>query len=84
MPYYDFLWNDEIIEHIAEHDITPEQFQNVVSHPESTDISYSTGAPCAFGETDDGRHIICIYDLEADGITVIPRSAYEVPRRGKR
>ena len=39
MAYYDFLWNDDIIEHIAEHDITPEQFQDVVSNPESTDVS---------------------------------------------
>ena len=81
MPYYEFIWNDEIVDHLAEHDVSPEQFEDVVSHPESTDISYSTGAPCAFGETDDGRHLICIYDLEADGITVIPRTAYEVRRR---
>ncbi len=81
MPYYEFIWNDEIVDHLAEHDVSPEQFEDVVSHPESTDISYSTGAPCAFGETDDGRHVICIYDLEADGITVIPRTAYEVRRR---
>lgn len=83
MPYYEFIWNEEIIDHLAEHDVSPEQFEDVVSHPESTDISYSIGAPCAFGETDDGRHVICIYDLEADEITVIPRTAYEVPRRRK-
>ena len=33
------------------------------------------------GETADGRFIFCAYDLLEDGVTVIPRTAYEVPRK---
>ena len=83
MPYHEFVWTDEIVEYLAEHDISPEQFEDIVTDPDGIDRSRSTGAMCSFGETDDGRHVICLYDLEADGITVIPRTAYEVRRRGQ-
>ena len=81
--YYEFVWTDEILEHLAEHDITPEDFEDVVSDPDDVDFSHSSGAPAAFGETADGRHILCVYDLLDDEITVIPRTAYEVRRRGE-
>jgi len=83
MPYYEFIWNDELIDHLAEHDITPEDFEGVVCDPEGIDRSRSTGAVCSFGEIPDGRYVICVYDLETDGITVIPRTAYEVRRPGQ-
>ncbi len=83
MPYHEFVWTDEIIEHLAEHDISPEEFEEIVSDPDGIDRSRSTGAMCSFGETVDGRNVICVYDLEPDGITVIPRTAYEVRRRGQ-
>ena len=34
MPFYLFIWNDEIEEHIAEHGITPEEFEEVVCDPD--------------------------------------------------
>lgn len=34
MPYFDFLWPVSAIEHIAEHGITPEEFEDVVLHAE--------------------------------------------------
>ena len=83
MPYYEFLWNDEIVEHLAEHDLTPEDFEEVVGDPEAVGISESSGSDCCFGETTDGRFIFCAYDTLEDGISVIPRTAYEVPRRRK-
>ena len=43
MPYYEFLWTDEIIEHIAEHDVAPEDFEQVVSSPEDVGASDSSG-----------------------------------------
>ncbi|MFM9963801.1 MAG: hypothetical protein ACKV2Q_21535 [Planctomycetaceae bacterium] len=83
MPYYEYLWTDEIIEHLAEHDLTPEDFEDVVGAPNEVSKSRSTGADCCWGETADGRYLFCVYDLEDDGITVIPRSAYEVRQRGE-
>ena len=82
--YYEFIWTDEILEHLAEHDITAEDFQDVVEHPEGRDTSASSGSPVAFGEIADGRFIMCAYDVLEDGITVIPRTAYEVRRKRQR
>lgn len=84
MPYYEYQWTDEIIDHLAEHDLTPEDFEDVASDPEATGISESSGSDCCFGETVDGRFIFCAYDVDADGITLIPRTAFEVPRRSRK
>jgi hypothetical protein len=34
MPYFDFLWPRNTIEHIAEHGISTEEFEDVVRHAE--------------------------------------------------
>lgn len=78
MPYYFFVWTDEIVAHLAEHDITPDDFEKVVSHPVKVDQSHSSGSPAAFGYTDDGRYIIAVFDY-LDDMTVVPTTAYEVP-----
>ena len=78
MPYFDFFWTDETIAHIAEHDITPQDFERVVMRPVKVRRSRSSNFPAAFGYTEDGRYIIAIYDL-VDEVTVLPRTAYEVP-----
>lgn len=78
MPYYDFIWTDEIIEHIAQHDITADDFQEVVCHAVIRGTSHSSGRLAAWGETSDGRIMIAIYE-SLDDITIIPVTAYEVP-----
>jgi hypothetical protein len=78
MPYFDFFWTDEIIAHLAEHDITPADFEHVVMHPADLDSSQSTGLPAAFGYTQDGRFIIAVYE-HLDPVTILPVTAYEVP-----
>jgi len=50
----------------------------VVCHPTSKGWSRSSGLPCVWGYTEDGRHIIAVFD-ELDDITVLPVTAYEVP-----
>ncbi len=82
MPYYEFMWTDEIIEHIAEHDLAPDDFEQVVSSPDDVGASDSSGLPCAWGETAGGRFIICVYE-EIDDLTLLPVTAYEVPRPGE-
>ena len=78
MPYYEFFWTDEMIEHLAGHGVSPEDFETVVSNPESRDRSRATKRPCCFGETADGRYLYCVYEM-LDDITVIPVTAYEIP-----
>ena len=63
MPYFDFVWNDKIADHLDQHGISQEDFEQVVSHPVSRDESDSSGRPVAFGYTDDGRYIIAVYEM---------------------
>ncbi|MBI1830254.1 MAG: DUF4258 domain-containing protein [Planctomycetes bacterium] len=77
MPYFFFQWTDEIIEHLAEHDLTPEDFEKVVCGPEKLRKSRSSGLPAAFGYTEDGRYIIAIYK-HLDDMTILPVTAYEI------
>jgi len=76
MPYFLFLWNELIEEHLAEHDVTPEEFEAVVCDPESVDMSRSSSREIAFGEV-NGRFLACIYEM-LDESTVLPVTAYEV------
>ena len=76
MPFYLFLWNDLIEEHLAEHGVTPEEFEAIVCDPESVDASRSSSREIAFGEV-DGRFLACVYEM-LDDSTVLPVTAYEV------
>lgn len=61
MPYYFFIWTPEILEHLAEHGVTEEEFEEVVSDPELEDFSRSTGNPIALGTTQAGRRLCCVF-----------------------
>jgi len=77
MPFYFFIWSDETIEHLAEHGVTPAEFEAIVENPEDEDVSRSSGLPIAFGPSDDGRRLACVYKL-LDDATVEPVTAFEV------
>jgi hypothetical protein len=79
IPSYEYVWTEEIIGHLAEHGVSPDEFESVVSNPKSRDISRATRRPCCFGEALDGRYLYCVYEM-LDDATVIPVTAYEVPR----
>jgi hypothetical protein len=78
MALYYFIWAQETVEHLAAHDLTPDDFEAVVSHPESGGTSRSSGQYAAFGYTADGRYIMAVYK-KLDFVTVEPVTAYEVP-----
>ena len=82
MAYHEFLWTDEIIEHLAEHGVTPQDFEEVVDSPDLRGISRSSGRPCCWGQAADGRFLICVYEM-IDDLTVLPVTAYEVPPFGE-
>jgi hypothetical protein len=71
------------VQHIAEHDLTKEEVEEVLFHPERTCASNSSGLPLAFGETSTGRYILVAYQL-VDPHTAKPVTAYDVPRPRKR
>jgi uncharacterized DUF497 family protein len=78
MPYYEFLWTEEINEHLAEHGVSKEDFEEVVSNPDRRGVSRSSGRPCCWGRTPDGRYLFCVYEF-LDELSIIPVTAYEVP-----
>ena len=64
---------------MAEHDVAPEDFQEVVCEPERRSESRSSGRPCCWGETSDGRYLFCVYEY-VNEMTIVPITAYEVER----
>jgi hypothetical protein len=81
MPYFEFLWTDEILKHLAEHGIGQDEFEDVACDPDETDVSHSSGREIAFGWTTDGRYIVAIYE-HLDELMILPVTAYEVPEPG--
>ena len=77
MPYFEYLWTDEVIAHLAEHGVSQEDFQEVVSNPRRVGVSRSSGRPCCWGETVDGRELFCVYEY-LDDLMILPVTAYEV------
>ena len=77
MPFYFFLWDGENDRHLAEHGVTPEEFEEVVSDPDGVEESDSSGRPIAFGSTSSGMYLACVYEM-LDDTTVYPITAYEV------
>jgi uncharacterized DUF497 family protein len=77
VPYYFFVWNDEIEEHLAQHGVTPDEFEDVVCDPDEVDRSQSSDRSIAFGETSTGKYIACVYEV-LDRATILPVTAYEV------
>ncbi len=66
------------VEHVEEHGLEPEEVDQVLLAHESSGTSQTTGRPCVFGYTSDGRYVIVVYE-EIDDDTIIPWTAYEVP-----
>jgi uncharacterized DUF497 family protein len=81
MPYYDFFWDDETIEHLCEHGVSPEDFIEIVCDPLERGRSRSSGRRFAAGFAADGRYLFCVYE-HLDDMTVIPITAYEPDAQG--
>lgn len=83
VTYSNIIWDVDRdprgnVQHIAEHDLTVEDVEDVLAAPASEGHSASTGNPAAWGHVPDGRFIIVVYEaIDEDTIRVI--TAYEVP-----
>ncbi len=65
------------VEHVEEHDLTTDDVDYVLDNCELASVSRTSGRPCVFGYTPDGRYIIVVFE-EIESQTVIPVTAYEV------
>lgn len=72
-------------QHIAEHDVTPEEVEEVLNDRHSqTAYSESSGRPITFGWAADGRYLAVIWELvDEDPRVVYPVTAYEAPEPGR-
>jgi uncharacterized DUF497 family protein len=80
MNWTHVIWDplpDGNVEHVEEHDLTTDEVEYVLENYDSEGFSQSSGRPCVFGSTPDGRYIIVVYE-EIDDDTVVPVTAYEV------
>ncbi len=82
MPNWEIIWDldddpDGNVAHIAEHEITKDEVEEVLRDPLSEAVSRSSGRPIAFGITSTGKSIGVVYE-PVDDDTVYPVTAYEV------
>lgn len=76
MPYYFFLWQDDNTDHVGQHGVTPEEFEEVVCQPDFVEPSRSSDRLIAFGITSTGKYLACVYEM-LDSDTVYPVTAFE-------
>jgi hypothetical protein len=82
MGYFTIIWDldddpDGNVSHIAEHDLTKEEVEDVLADPEGRSTSRSSGLPIVFGMTSTGRYIAVVFQ-EIDTDTAKPVTAYDV------
>ena len=69
---------DGNVQHIAEHGLTVDEVEDVLSAAEELLASHSSGRPITFGETRTGRYIAVVFDIiDEDPLSVYPVTAYE-------
>jgi uncharacterized DUF497 family protein len=88
MKYSSIIWDEDDdpggnVQHIAEHDLTIDDVEGVLTAPVSEGHSNSSGLPAVWGYVPDGRFIIVIFD-EIDEDTIRVSTAYVVPEPGIR
>lgn len=76
MTFYFFLWTNVNERKIAINDVTKEEAEYVVSHPEIVEISRSSGRLAAYGYTETGRRLFVPYE-KLDDATIFIVTAYE-------
>ena len=81
MWFVSIVWDDGPggnVEHVDDHDLTPEDVEYVLENAQAPAESDSSGRPCVFGYTPDDEYIIVVFEwLDRD--TILPVTAYEVP-----
>ena len=82
MGYLTIIWDldddtEGNVQHIAEHDLTKDEVEEVLADPEGRSTSRSSGLPIVFGTTFTGRFIAVVFE-EIDADTAKPVTAYDV------
>lgn len=70
------LWTDWNVDKLAQHDVTPEEFEEAVARPYRQTYSHSSDRPAVVAYV-RGRKPFCVFDW-IDSDTILPRTAYEI------
>jgi hypothetical protein len=70
------IWTDRNLDKLAQHDVTPEEFEEAIANPARDTLSASSGRPAVYAFV-RGRLLFCVYD-EIDDDTILPCTAYEI------
>lgn len=79
MEWLRIIWDWEAegnVEHIEENDLSVGEVDHVLRNRDAVGISRSSGRPCVFGYTPDGRYVVVVYEQVDDAI--YPVTAYEI------
>ncbi len=76
MPSFLVFRTDEIEQHLREHGVSTRNSEFVVTNCREPQQNRSTRLPVAEGYTQNGRWIVCVYEL-IDVLTVLPVTVYE-------
>ncbi len=69
---------DGNVQHIAEHDLSLEEVEEVLYAADEVMASQSSGRPIVFGETGTGKLIAVVFEIvEENPLSVYPVTAYE-------
>ena len=77
MAFFFVIWDDDVLEKLAIREISMDDVEEIISHPDQVTISHSSGRPVAIGFTAAGRRLFCVYEL-IDDETVQPFSVFEI------
>jgi uncharacterized DUF497 family protein len=69
---------DGNVQHIAEHDISIDEVEEVLDGADDVAASHTSGRPIVFGETSTGKFIAVVFDVvDENPLVVYPVTAYE-------
>lgn len=66
MAFHICIWRASRIRHLAENFVTPAEFEQVLTAPDETVQSRSSGRTAVKGCTDAGRRLFCIHETIDD------------------
>jgi len=74
---------DGNVQHIAAHNITVDEVEEVLLDRDSEDTtSRSSGRPITFGYTSSGRYLAVVWEhVDDNPLTIYPVTAYDAPER---
>ena len=68
MEIREFEWSDRIIEHIARHNVSPDEIEDVAFDDEPWIRKGRKGARYMLGYTIGGRYLFIVYSVKSRGI----------------